>query len=253
MPRAKKIAKKNSKSRPKGFRPPAEVPSLLAALLSVLVVLALISHAPNDGLVATRNYVGAVGVAGSAFLIRHFGLLAFWPAPILFLVSFYIIKPRGRRDGLLAQIVGLLLTLFSLLAIAGLIWPAGQTPLWPEAPGGGAFGAFLAKGLVVALGRIGALLIAPFLALGGLMILTGLTPSKLTKFAGFFKNLIQITDSITPKEDPTIAVKPHFGGTLKRPLGDEENEPGEKASPTPPRPDLVIRENRKKEWQLEFT
>jgi S-DNA-T family DNA segregation ATPase FtsK/SpoIIIE len=189
---------------------------LLALLFSVLVVLALISHLPEDGGNLTRNYIGAVGAYGSRLLIGYFGLLAFWPAPLLFWGAFYILKKPDRREGLFASLVGLVLTLFSLLALAGLIWPQGGGPWWPHAPGGGLLGAFLAQGLTVGLGRIGGLLITPFLALGGIMIVTGLTPRSLRKVGAFFRFIGQILPKapVEASSDPTIAIRAPKGGRL---------------------------------------
>ncbi|MDR1577111.1 MAG: DNA translocase FtsK 4TM domain-containing protein [Deltaproteobacteria bacterium] len=199
---------------PKNF--PAEVPGLVALLFSILVILSLISHRPNDGEVIYLNYIGAAGAYASNFLIRFFGLLAFWPSPVLFWGAIYIMKNPRNREGLFASTVGLLLILFALLAMFGLIWPLGQTPLWPEAPGGGLLGQFLANGLTKCVGRVGGLMVTPFLALGGGMILTGLTARSLGKLAFLLRIIRQIGESLKlrPEPDPTIKIRAPKGGRV---------------------------------------
>jgi S-DNA-T family DNA segregation ATPase FtsK/SpoIIIE len=259
---ARKKRRKSQKNTSFIQKFPAEVPGLLALLLSVLVVLSLISHTPLDGQGPVfRNYIGSAGVYVSGFLIRFFGLLAFWPAPVLFWGSYFILKYPGQRTGIFSSIIGMLLTLFALLALAGLIWPSGaDTPLWPEAPGGGLLGAFLAHGLAAHLGRIGGLLVVPFLALGGVMILTGLTPRSLGKVFGVFRFLghfLPKGSKITVKPDPSIEVKPKRGGRIKvgnsadNPMDDEiKAETAEDLGLTEPKPPeksaLVFREKTKK-------
>ncbi|MDR1083380.1 MAG: DNA translocase FtsK 4TM domain-containing protein [Deltaproteobacteria bacterium] len=262
---ARKRGKKAPPKVPWIQRLPPEVPGLLALLLSVLVVLSLISHSPEDGEgVLARNYIGAAGVWGSGLLIKFFGILAFWPAPVLFWGSYYILKNPGQRTGLFSSTVGILLILFAFLAMAGLLWPsAGLTPFWPEAPGGGILGAFLAQGLLAGLGRIGGLLVAPFLALGGLMLLTGLSPRNLRKIPCFFGLLwrwLPKAPAKTDKSEPKLKIRPvaRRGGQIT--VGSEANDReivdltdpdpglsvgGEDPS-VPEKPALVFREKKKK-------
>jgi S-DNA-T family DNA segregation ATPase FtsK/SpoIIIE len=226
-------------------------------MLSVLVVLALVSHTPYDvGPGPTRNYIGAAGAFASRHLIKFFGLLAFWPAPVLFWVSLYVLKTPERRESLFNSLVGFLLTLFALLALAGLIWPDGSNfPFWPKTQGGGELGSFLAQGLAVGLGRVGALVVTPFLALGGIMIFTGLTPKSLLKLARVFRVFGQLWSGlkITPQEDPTIALKPPKGGRFPGPAVEAKDddptlglESEAKDAASLEKPALVFREKRKK-------
>ncbi|MDR1609226.1 MAG: DNA translocase FtsK 4TM domain-containing protein [Deltaproteobacteria bacterium] len=205
---------------------PTEVPGLIALLLSVLVVLSLISHRPLDGQPIYLNYIGAAGAYAASFLIKYFGLLAFWPSPVLFWGALYILKRPQKREGLFPSVVGLLLTLFALLAMLGLIWPLGQSPIWPEAPGGGLLGDFLSQSLSEALGRVGGLVITPFLALGGLAILTGLTPSSLGRLGFIFRIFRVVWEALKLKSqpDPTITIRPPKGGRIKNPTLDLDSQ-----------------------------
>ncbi|MDR1395493.1 MAG: DNA translocase FtsK 4TM domain-containing protein, partial [Deltaproteobacteria bacterium] len=240
---------------------PAEVPGLLALFLSILVILALISHTPGDGQgAAVRNYIGGAGIVLSDFLIRFFGLLAFWPAPALFWGSCYILKNPARRAGLFSSLVGLLLTLFALCALAGLIWPDPRTsPPWPGSPGGGLLGAFLARGLQNGLGRVGGLLAAPLLAWGGIMIFTGLPLKSFIRFlgrAGRFLFRTGAKEKPIPAAEPVLKIRPRRKKTRTAEELPEAGPAGSEERPRdlgldPPaapaeKPALVFREKKKK-------
>ncbi|MDR0549873.1 MAG: DNA translocase FtsK 4TM domain-containing protein [Deltaproteobacteria bacterium] len=252
MPRSKAKPKKSVAQPLFASKLPAEVPGLIALLLSVLVVLALISYSPDDESNIARNYVGVVGFAISRFLVKYFGALAFWPAPILFWLSYYVLKNPAKRVSPFTTIVGVTMTLLALLALAGLIWPDGFYR-WSKATGGGLLGAVLAHGLTVALGRVGAFVVTPFLALGGVTLFTGFSPASLVKLGAIFRFLAKILSGfkIPAQPDPTIEIKPPKGGRVSQPSEpapqkNSEPEPLLLTTPVEEKPSLVIREKRKK-------
>jgi S-DNA-T family DNA segregation ATPase FtsK/SpoIIIE len=187
---------RSKKKRPKARKSqtpamPPEVPALGALILAVIVILALVSHRASDLTAKTgaeiQNHIGVFGAHLSTWLIGFFGLASFWPTPILFAISVIILKGRPARVGAGQMALGLALAVFGVLSLFALIWPGPERlALWPgeAASGGGAVGAFLARGIVSAIGRVGSFIILPLVLLAGFFVSTGLSPAGAASFLG---------------------------------------------------------------------
>ncbi|MDR2612828.1 MAG: DNA translocase FtsK 4TM domain-containing protein, partial [Deltaproteobacteria bacterium] len=165
---------------------PPELPALAAVFLAVLTLLALVSHTPGEESAAAgpegiRNHLGLLGAHVSALLVRLFGMAAFWPVPALLLYPFYRLTARGREVTLPAAASGIVLFVFSLLALGSTLFPDRMPFPWPAsgAAGGGALGSLLAGGMTRLAGRVGTLAVLPALLLSGFMLFTGIPPGAL--------------------------------------------------------------------------
>ena len=153
---------------------PPQLPWLAALVLAVLVFLALISHHQGDWAVLQsasggeiKNNLGLLGASASSFLIRSFGLGAFWPIPVLLTLAWFFFKHIKIDLNIFFKAAGWALFFFSALAGLALLWPA--TP-WVPYGSGGRFGLFLARGAVNILGALGTGLLLPLMAAGGLFM-----------------------------------------------------------------------------------
>jgi hypothetical protein len=193
---------------------PPEVPALAAVFLAALALLSLLSHRPGEevaaaaGGEAVRNHLGLLGAHVSAFLVRLFGMAAFWPAGALLLYPFYRLTRLGKEVTALPAASGLALFVFSLLSLASLLFPGSMPFPWPaEASGGGALGDFLAGGITPLAGKVGSLLILPLLLLAGFLLCSGLSLGSLARLL------------------------PRFGGASGRPSQTEAAEGAEASAP----------------------
>ncbi|MDR1313698.1 MAG: DNA translocase FtsK 4TM domain-containing protein, partial [Deltaproteobacteria bacterium] len=164
---------------------PPELPALAALFLAVLILLSLVSHVPGEeqaasGAVGLKNHLGYLGAHFSAFLVKLFGMASFWPVPALMLYPFYRLTSRGKDVPVFAAAAGIVLSAFSVVSFASVLFPGSMPFPWPkEASGGGAMGDFLARGITLLAGRVGSLLVLPALLASGLMLSTGVTPGSL--------------------------------------------------------------------------
>jgi S-DNA-T family DNA segregation ATPase FtsK/SpoIIIE len=172
---------------------PPELPALAAVFLAVLTLLSLMSHRPGEevavaGAAELRNHLGYLGAHFSAFLVKLFGLCSFWPVPALLLCPFYRLTSRGKEVPAFSAAAGIVLSLFSLLSLASVLFPGSMPVMWPgEASGGGAAGNFLAKGITPLAGRVGSCLTLPILAVAGLMLSTGVSLGSLGRLLGVLR------------------------------------------------------------------
>jgi S-DNA-T family DNA segregation ATPase FtsK/SpoIIIE len=149
--------------------------------LAVLILLSLMSHRPGEEAVAAgaaelKNHLGYLGAHFSTFLVKLFGLCAFWPVPALLLYPFYRLTARGKEVPAFSAAIGIVLGAFSLLSFGSVLFPGTMPFLWPgEASGGGAAGDFLARGMMPLAGKVGSCLLLPVLMVSGLMLSTGIS------------------------------------------------------------------------------
>jgi S-DNA-T family DNA segregation ATPase FtsK/SpoIIIE len=179
----KKTAAKKAFVAYKSAKFPPEVPALISAIISVAIILSLISHRWGDLRAGEggelNNHLGMTGAYISAGLIKVFGLVSFWPAPVFFLISLFCFISRPGRLTYRQMAAGLILAVSAALALAALVWPSVTVSfLWPgeKIIGGGVVGAFLASGLISAIGRVGSYAVLPVLAISGLILAFGLSP-----------------------------------------------------------------------------
>ncbi|MDR1486832.1 MAG: DNA translocase FtsK [Deltaproteobacteria bacterium] len=178
--RRRGAAKKKARQA-KAPKCPPEAPALSAVILLVVMIIALVSHNPSD-LTPTidgeiSNHIGLFGAYLSYALIQAFGLMAFWPAPVLFFIA--IICLWRIKVRLFSLMVGFLLALFACLSFLALIWPK-LAVVWPDGGycGGGSIGAFLATALTSVVGRGGSFILLPLIFFAGLFALFGMSPLR---------------------------------------------------------------------------
>ncbi|MDR2461438.1 MAG: DNA translocase FtsK 4TM domain-containing protein [Deltaproteobacteria bacterium] len=189
---------------------PPELPSLGCILLSALLLLALVSHHSGDYPNTTINYdyqnhIGLAGAFVSQKIIELFGLAAFWPILVLLLIPYYTLTSKGRSIHRLQAFCGIVLFLFSLLALLSIFLPEGNILWETKSAGGGAAGALLHKGIVGILGKGGALVVLPPLLVIGIVLFTGLTLAELARFFSFFRLIpedLELAAQEGPKDTP---------------------------------------------------
>ncbi len=146
------------------FRAPAWAPSALAGLAGVFILAALTLSGPDS-----VSIIGRAGTAVSAWLVKNFGLGAFWPAPALAGLAWMLFRRPVYTPDRMVKTFGWVLFLFAALAFLSVVNPrlGGASP---GHSGGGVFGLFLAGAVTELLGRGGAAVSLPLLALAGFFV-----------------------------------------------------------------------------------
>ena len=160
-----------------------EVPGLITVFLALILFLALISHDPSDPSFSTfstakqqaevKNYIGLTGAYLTSILVSFLGLASFWPVAALLVLAWRLF--RGRSFGHTWMVAfGVLLLLLSSAGFFSMLFPRLES-FWPQTPGGGLLGDFLALGLYRALNPVGAVLLVVATGLIAILLTTGLS------------------------------------------------------------------------------
>ncbi len=227
---------KNGKKKQKSasLNLPPQLPWLAAVVLTVLIFLALISHHQADWLVLQsasggeiKNNLGLLGASASSFLVRTFGLGAFWPIPALLALAWINFRRVKVDQNVLFKLAGWVLFFFSVLAGLALVWPS--TP-WAPFGSGGRFGLFLARGATNLLGGLGTGLILPCLAAAGLFMAAGGFWKRCWQLTGRFRSSGYDYERLNEKElsgpkDLGLNQEPTITVPLAMPDDDDEPEP----------------------------
>ena len=251
------MAKAAKKKKKASFKLPSQLPWALALMLAAVISLALLFHNQEGGAFflsqakngqRLSNSLGPAGSYVASLLIGSFGYGAFWPVPFLLAFAWFSIKGWKINLNLLFKLVGWVLFFFAALAIFDLVRPGEAGSLHSA---GGRFGHYLAHSASGVLGRLGAWLILPSLALTGLFMavnplwracqaLAGRLPSLLARLKIERREKTPEPQAPAPPKSKKIVevVEEHDLGLEEDPLEDYEPVIVEKPLPPaqPPRP-----------------
>ncbi len=160
-----------------------EIPGLITVFLALVLFLALISHDLADPSFSTfstakqsaevKNFIGLTGAYLTSVLVDFLGLASFWPVAALLILAWRLFLGRSFSRPWLASI-GILLLLLSSAGFFSMLFPRLES-FWPETPGGGLLGDYLAQGLYRALNPVGAVLLVVATGLIAILLTTGLS------------------------------------------------------------------------------
>lgn len=176
-----------------------EIYGVLAAALSVMLLLALVSHNPVD---ADANWVGRVGNFAAEGFFFLFGLGAFFTVVLSAAVAVWLLGGRQRslRPG---GVIGGFVLMLALSALSATLFPNALA--WGM-PLGGWFGAAVSGAMTGVLGAVGAVLVLIASAIVGIILITR------SSFVEAATRFVERGRDIHARVQPSARVRALFAG-----------------------------------------